>query len=180
MSWPVRIVAGLSLAGLLVISLAFWPIGRVFYVPNQGMAPGIARGDCIYMDGCAYLATAPARGDIVCFRGEGLPTLVRTGEWQVKRVVGLPGDTVSVRDGQLYVGEKPAPELSQFHYSLMDFDNYLTDGTSFTVPPGAYFLLGDDPNGSYDSRFFGPVPLADIKGRAVLRLWPFSRVSGLK
>jgi signal peptidase I len=180
MSWPIRILALVFLLSAVAITLAIGPFGGIFYAANQGMAPGIAKGDRIYMDRLAYLTTGPVRGDVVCFRGEGMPTLVHTEEWQVKRVVGLPGDTVSVRDGKLYVGENPAPEVARFHYILMDFDNYLTDGTSFTVPPGNYFLLGDNPDGSYDSRFYGPVPLDKIKGRAILRLWPFSRAGGLK
>jgi signal peptidase I len=163
---------------LLVLGLH---LGRVFSVPNAGMAPVIARGDCIYTDALAFRDKGPARGDVVVFRGDGLPTLVRHYQWQVKRIVGLPGDTISIRDGRLYVGDNPAPELASFQYTAMWFDNYLaSEGSTFTVPPHTYFVLGDFPNGSYDSRFFGPVPAGNIIGRAVFRCWPLGRLGAVR
>jgi signal peptidase I len=156
-------------------------LGRVFSVPNAGMAPTIKRGDCVYMDALAFARKRPARGDVVCFRGEDLPTLVHRFDWQVKRIVGLPGDTLSLHDGQLFVNERPAPELAAFRYEIFMFDNFLTNEVpTYTVPKGSYFVLGDNPLGSYDSRFFGPVPAHDIAGDAVFRWWPPSRVGLVK
>jgi signal peptidase I len=157
---------------LLAVMLAL-QLGRLCPIPNAGMAPVIARGDWIYVDALAFRHRSPARGDVVVFRGEGLPTLVHYHDWQVKRVVGVPGDTVSIRDRRLYVGENPAPELAPFQYTAMWFDNYLVgEGSTYTVPPDTYFVLGDNPDGSYDSRFFGPVPAGNIAGRALFRCWP--------
>ena len=181
---PLALAAAVGLTGLLFFcgsSLLFvilpgLRLGQVCYVPNQGMAPLISRGDFIYMNEMAFRSAKPVRGDIVCFRGENLPTLVRTGNWQVKRVVGVPGDTISIEDGALCIDHRPVRELARFHYETFRYDNFLTaDSPSFTVPAGSYFVLGDFPNGSYDSRFFGPVPLANIKGRPVFRVWPPGR-----
>jgi signal peptidase I len=171
----------LGLALLLLLFLLGGPLGRVFTVPNAGMAPTVARGDAVYMEGIGLHVKGLARGDVVCFRGENLPTLVHRHDWQIKRIVGLPGEKISIRDGKLYVGEKPAPELAQFNYEIFMYDNYLTnEDPSYTVPKGAYFVLGDNPHGSYDSRFFGAVPAGNIAGDAVFRCWPPSRIGAVK
>jgi signal peptidase I len=164
-------------SNLLFVVLPALNIGRVIVVPNRGMAPVIRRHDSVYLNELAFRTTKPKRGDIVGFRGEGLPTLVHTGDWQVKRVVGVPGDIVSIRDGTLYIGDQPAPELARFQYVEMEFDIYLSPyAPSYTVPPDSYFVLGDFPDGSYDSRFYGAVPMANIKGRPVFRIWPPGRL----
>ncbi len=178
-----RWILALAVAGALIAATNFalavffgFHFGGIFRVPNAGMDPVIARDDSIYMNGLAFYFRRPARGDVVCFHGEDLPTLVHRFDWQVKRVVGLPGETISLRDGQLYVGDHPAPELAGFHYAIFMFDNFLTnENPSYTVPEGTYFVLGDNPKGSYDSRFFGPVPAKDMAGTAVFRFWPPAR-----
>jgi signal peptidase I len=167
----------LTAAFLLFAVLPALQLGRVVAVLNQGMSPRIAKGDFIYLNQLAYIGAAPARGDVVCFRGEGLPTLVRQNDWQVKRIAGLPNETISIRSGAFFTGETPAPELTRFSYQEFQFDLFLTrQQASYPVPAQTYFVLGDNPDGSYDSRFFGPVPRANIKGKALFRLWPLSRL----
>ena len=153
---------------------------RVFSVPNAGMAPLIQRGDWIFVNATGFGKSGPARGEVVVFRGRGLPTLVHNSEFQVKRVAGLPGDTLSIRDGRLFVNGRAAPELEAHRYEVFMYDRYLTnDAPSYTVPPGTCFVLGDNPGGSYDSRFFGPVPAENLVGRAIFRIWPWGRFGPL-
>jgi signal peptidase I len=157
----------------LWLFLPAFHLGRFVVAPNQGMAPTIRRGDGLYLNELAFLIAPPRRGDIVCFPDANLPPLLPRGRMQMKRVVGLPGETISIRDGRLFVGDRPAPELARFRYETLDFDNYLTnEKPAFTVPPGTCFVLGDYPDGSFDSRFFGPVPLSEIAGRAIFKYWP--------
>jgi signal peptidase I len=187
---PVRLallaVLALALAGFLVVNLFLvvlptLHVGRIFQVPNRGMTPILVRHDFVFSNELAFRHAKPARGDIVCFRGDHLPTLVRTDEMQVKRIVGLPGETISIREGALYVGDQPAAELVGRHYDTFQFDIFLTTREpSFTVPPESYFVLGDFPDGSYDSRFYGAVPMENIQGRAVFRIWPPARLGAIR
>jgi signal peptidase I len=173
-------LAGTS-ALLLFVVLPALHLGRVFWVPNQGMKPTVTRPDYVFADELAFVEARPVRGEVVSFRGEDLPTLVHRFVWQTKRIVGVPGDVISIRGGTLYVGDRPAPELTRFHYIPMEYANYLRfDGATFTVPPGTYFVLGDFPQGSYDSRAFGPVPGADIRGKLLFRIWPPSRIGPIR
>jgi signal peptidase I len=182
------IIVAVAVCGLFISSAYFMLVvvlglhlGRIFNVPNAGMAPAIARGDEIYVDALTFRHKGPVRGDVVVFHGNGLPTLVRNYQWQVKRIVGLPGDTVSIRDGTLCINDHPAPELTRFQYDIFMYDNFLTnEAPSYTVPPDAYFVLGDFSNGSYDSRFFGAVPAKNIVGRALFRCWPLARAGAIK
>ncbi|CAM3803684.1 signal peptidase I [Deinococcus frigens] len=142
------------------------------------------------------------RGDIVVFKPpreaayewrntyRGLPLPWRYRPSLVKRVVGVPGDTVSVRAGQVRVNGQPLAETATHTYwnaFCPDTDSSLatsvaaspsrTDLTEVMVPPNHYFVMGDNrsPGGSLDSRVFGPVDVQDISARAVASVWPLIR-----
>lgn len=111
------------------------------------------------------------RGDIVTFDepeswGDEQDVLV-------KRIIGLPGESVTVQQGKVYINRQPLVE------------NYLNETPNpefsgpFNLGPGQYFVMGDNRNHSDDSRDNGPIQDKDIRGRVVLRLWPLSRVGGL-
>lgn len=142
-----------------------------------------------------------ARGDIVVFkppRGaeaawsqmyRGMPLPWRYRPFLVKRVIGLPGDRVSLRGGVVRVNGRVLPEVARTFWAAYCLDtlgpqaNGVAPGPAaapqpeVTVPPGHYYLLGDNrsPGGSLDSRLFGPVPVGDIAGRALARVWPLQR-----
>jgi signal peptidase I len=169
-------------------------------VPTGSMKPTILEGDYIVVNKLAYdvrvpfLGTslaqrgAPARGDVVVFLPPGEDQLY------VKRVVGVPGDVVEMRDNRLFINgrpatyDKPAPatlarlgradlnpdlltqEVFAGHaHSVLRGDDDSSPHTfgPVRVPVGGYFLLGDNRDNSKDSRYFGPVPRERIMGRAV-------------
>ena len=140
-----------------------------FYIPSESMVPTLQVGDRVLVNKFIYRFTEPQRGDIVVFKSvEG------DGEDLIKRVVGVPGDVIAVRNGRLLVNGKRQSE---------PYVNKRFPDRSFfaptTVPKGHVFVMGDNRTNSLDSRYFGPVPEKKIEGEAFLRFWPPHRVGGL-
>ena len=162
---------------------------KTFYIPSGSMENTLLIGDHLivnrYIFGPhptaldAVLPTRePRRGDVVVFRSPENPQIDL-----VKRLIGLPGDTIQLVQKRLYVngelvpdddyaihgdpqvGVKPTP----FNLRLYRRDNF----GPYTVPPGHFFFLGDNRDFSYDSRYWGPVPEHFIKGRAYLIYWSY-------
>ncbi len=141
---------------LLVARFAYFSVDlgpvREFLGPVAGLLP--------VPDGRVYLFQRPQRGDIVVFRFPNDPS-----RDFIKRVIGLPGETVEVRNGQVYINGQPLDEP------------YLRERPSYTfqpvtVPPGHYFVLGDNRNNSSDSHIWGVVPESNIIGKAWFSYWP--------
>lgn len=151
------------LAGVLALLIRLFVV-EPFRVDGPSMEPTLFTGERLLVDKFSYRLHPPGRGDVVVFRN---PRNLR--EDYIKRVVGLPGDTVEMRLGRLYVNGQPVPEP----YVLRD--GISTYGPE-QIPPGYCFVLGDNRANSRDSRFFGPVPLQLLKGRAWLIFWPPRRV----
>jgi len=125
-------------------------------IGSDSMAPTLRRGDTALLDKITLRVRDPRREDLVAFRSP------QDGELTVKRVVGVAGDVVELRDAVLYVNgvrtEEPQVDL------------VADDGTWFgpvTVPAGAVFLMGDNRSASIDSRAYGAVPVADAIGRVL-------------
>ena len=152
------------LALLLVIYSIFFQIS---VVRGSSMAPGIQDGDRILVEPWSFLIGEVERGDVVVLR---YPLDPRVD--YIKRVVGLPGDIVSIGDGQVFVnGERLAEPYVAFH----DGDDFRTT----VVSDGHYFVLGDNRPRSADSREFGQVPADFLRGRVNVRLWPPTRAGWL-
>ena len=108
----------------------------------------------------AFVFNPPQRGDIVVFH-----IADREGADLVKRVIGLPGETVELRDGRVFIDGELLPEPY-----LTGFDD--SDEAPLSVPAGHYYVLGDNRAVSYDSRFMGPIPMEQIIGKAWVSYWP--------
>ena len=143
---------------LLVNKAIYWEINLDTV---HKFVPFVEPGD----DPTRYIFRGPQRGDVIVFHPPG-----ENGEPSerdfIKRVIGLPGETVEVRDCTVFVDGKPLEE---------PYINQPTSGTygPETVPAGMYFVMGDNRNNSSDSRAFGPVPTDNIIGLAWLTYWPF-------
>ena len=128
------------------------------------MAPGIQDGDRILIEPWSYLLHEAERGDVVVLRYPLDPTVD-----YIKRIIGVPGDRVTLADGHVWVNGEL---LSEPYVGDIDRTSYL----SLVVEEGRYFVLGDNRPRSSDSREFGLVPADHIRGRVDLRLWPLERV----
>ena len=129
----------------------------VHVVQSGSMAPTVGAGDLVVVDRLSRHWAPIGRGDLVVFS--------RPGGRLLKRVVAVARDRVSIRDGYLVVNGERVAEPYVDHSRI---DALYTEVT--VVPPGHVFVLGDRRDRSVDSRTFGPVPLADVEGRAVLVL----------
>ncbi|MDT8390914.1 MAG: signal peptidase I [Lentisphaeria bacterium] len=166
----------------------------------------LVSGDHVFVNRTAFNFAEPKRGDITVFMTDGIfydsVELKTKGRYYIKRLAGLPGDTLMINENnQLLIKE---PGDSEFrlaagednpafrrlnsgrggyhgHVADMGADNqlYLLPGTSFTVPANHYFMLGDNSAHSLDSRFWGPVPRENLVGKASLVWWPASRRWGV-
>ncbi len=140
-------------------------IVQAFYIPSGSMEPTLMINDRILVAKFLYRFQPVQRGDVIVFRYPLNPQ-----RDFVKRVIGLPGDRVQLKEGVVYVD---GGRLSERGYTIKpDFGNY----GPITVPPKEYFVLGDNRNNSEDSRFFGYVPRANIIGKALFIYWPPQRI----
>ena len=115
----------------------------------------------------AFVFNPPQRGDIVVFH-----IADRAGADLVKRVIGLPGESVELRDGRVFIDGELLPEPY-----LTGFDD--SNEAPLSVPVGHYYVLGDNRAVSYDSRFMGPIPMEQIIGKAWVSYWPLDRLDVL-
>lgn len=140
---------------------------------SGSMAPTLdgdaSQGDVVLIDKLTYRLRDPRRGEVVAF-------LDSDGMRLLKRVVGLPEETLEVVDGNVSVNGDPIqepPAIASVHYTN---EGYLGRGKKAQVVTGAYFVLGDDSEDSYDSRYWGSLARSCIRGRALARVWPPHRV----
>jgi signal peptidase I len=163
------------------IAIVFAVVGRAFiaesrWIPSESMVPALAVGDRLVVEKLSAHFALPHRGAIVVFRSVWFQTapsrLQRLGMADdgalVKRVIGLPGDTVAVRAGHVWLNGRPLAEP----YAAVA----LQDMAVVTVPPRHVFVMGDNRNHSADSRVFGPVPADHLIGQAIWRFWPPARL----
>ncbi len=170
------VVLGGLLLRLAIGSLPMWVDGAVLQcvVPSESMVPTLQVGDRIFVG--RDQRYAPELGDIVVFEAPSKAIEIveaELGDLFVKRVVGLPGQQVQVREGKLRVNNVPIEE------------SYVTVPTGYEwgpqfVPPDAYFVLGDNRNASADSHVWGFLPKANLVGKAYKIYWPVERVRSLQ
>ncbi len=143
-------------------------------VPSASMAPTLEPGDRVLTNKLVYDFADPDRGDLVVFESVD----DRKDEEIVKRVVGLPGEEISVQKGVLLVnGEAPhEPYLLATQESPTNGTPVVESFGPMVVPQNHVFVMGDNRTNSYDSRFFGPVPKENLVGEVSLRFWPLSRL----
>jgi signal peptidase I len=131
-------------------------------VESISMQPTLYEGDFVIVNKLAYKLGTPSRGDIIIFHAPPDPT----GEPYIKRVIGLPGDTVEVKAGKVYINGVPLRE--PYIKAAPDYQE------AYHVPAGSLFVLGDNRNNSSDSHSWGPVPIQNVIGKAEVVYLPFN------
>jgi signal peptidase I len=191
----VPVVAALFLGDALSGGIMLAKGVRAFSVPSASMQPSIMPGDRIFVDSYSK-NKPPQQGDILVYVSPETPHL-----FAVKRIIGVPGDRIHLRDGIVYRnGQKldepyaehnlrdynpyrdnfPAVSPSETYGAvnekwLQEFRSHL-DGDDIVVPPNSYFAMGDNRDVSYDSRYWGFIPRQNVIGRPMFIYWPAARV----
>ncbi len=163
--WEVVKIVAVTLA--IIVPVRYFLI-QPFFVKGASMEPNFDDGQYLVVDELSYRLGQPQRGDVIVFRYPA-----DTSQFFIKRLIGLPSETVEISNGQIkiYNAEHPLG-------FILDENNYLppTIDTSGEVKekigPDEYFVLGDNREASFDSRRWGLLPRADITGRVWLRAWP--------
>lgn len=143
---------------------------KPFYVRGASMESNFFDNEYLIIDEVSYHLHKPKRGDVIVFSYPNDPS-----QYFLKRVIGLPGETVIVRNGQVIVISKNFPN------GIILNEVYLRSGlntpgdVSATIKEGQYFVMGDNRSASWDSRGFGPISESAIVGRVWIRGWPFDR-----
>lgn len=185
------IVAGL--AALLLIAFVI----RTYYIPSISMIPTLTVHDVLLVDQMAYRFGHPHSGDVAVF----MPPVPSEGNAFVKRVIGVPGDTLRISDGIVYrngnaISEPYENQQPKYDLEIKNYEIYV-DGEPLNpktadipprrlwqapnrIPDGYYFMLGDNRNYSDDSHVWGFAQGKKISGRAFLIIWPFDRMRVLR
>lgn len=149
---------------------------RPFQVSGNSMHPTFLDKQYILTNIITLKFGKPQRGDVIVFKAPNSPE-----KDYIKRVIGIPGDTVSIRDGNVYVNGIVFNESAYLKPSVKTFAGpFLREGTTATVLPDSYFVMGDNRSGSSDSREWGLVPFKSIIGKSLFVYWPLDKIGLIK
>lgn len=182
-AWVREWVEALIFAAIIAFCIIRPFIVQAFKIPTGSMRPTLLEGDLILVNKFIYGARvpftdlrlpalrSPKRGDVVVFIYPEDPK-----KDFIKRLVALPGETVEVKNGTVYVNDAPLldPVFSQrYYYNRGEFGQ---EARRITVPKDSFFVLGDNSASSQDSRYWGFVPRKNLLGKALLIYWPPNRI----
>ena len=157
------------IAVVIVINQVFLINARI---PSSSMEDTIMVNDRIFGNRLAYRTEDPERFDIIIFR---YPDHEST--YFIKRIIGLPGEKVEIRDGKVYINDDPKP-LDDSFCPETPYGNF----GPYRVPEDSYFVMGDNHNNSHDSRYWIPtyVKRDKILGKAMVRYWPLNKMGAVR
>ncbi len=185
------------LAGILVFLIIRPFLMQAFYIPTESMETTLMGHDAgrsttgdvyqdtvhdhLFVDKLTYHIWSPARGEIIVFRAPKTADVEGGYTHEnilIKRLIGVPGDMVEVRDGAVYVNGvmKNEPYIREPMERYQRSDANFGVGTPYKLKSNEYFMMGDNRNHSWDSRFWGPVTRDRIIGKASVLFWPFNRI----
>ncbi len=161
-----------TLVALVIVIPIRLYIAQPFIVSGASMDPTFKSGQYLIVDQFTYHFNEPQREDVIIFRYPRDPST-----FFIKRIIGLPGETVKVTNGKILIIDKDHPEGTELPDPYIIPAHKTADNFSITLGPTEYFVMGDNRPESSDSRVWGPLEKKYIIGRPILRLFPFSSIS---
>jgi len=168
-TWEMLKIALISAA--IIIPVRYFLI-QPFFVKGASMEPTFHDREYLIIDELTYRFNEPTRGQVVVFRYPRNPQ-----EYFIKRIIGLPGESVRIKDGEviIYNDEHPNGLVLKEDYLANDHITYNQDEDRVFIEEDEYYVLGDNRGASKDSRYFGPVSKSFVIGKVLLRGWPINR-----
>lgn len=170
----IKMIAGSVLGIILLFSFISIFMVRSHKVKGNSMSPNILSDEYVFSDLVSYRFRTPERGDIVIFHPPYSPEIEG-----ISRIIGLPGEYISIHDGHVYINNEPLiePYLAR---NMVTYSGNLVTSSSVLIPRGQYAVLGDNRNHSFDSRSYGFVEINNIKEKAFFIYWPLNHSGGFE
>ena len=164
---------------LIIVLLFRASVAEANYIPSVSMEPTLRENDRIIVEKLSINWRPIERGDVVVFYP---PLEGHQRERWIKRVIGLPGETIEIIRGKVYVNGAPLDEPYVKEYPMYSYPitKLADDDPTTRKNEGEFFLLGDNRRDSRDSHVWGPCPGTGIIGRAIFRYWPISDAGGIE
>ncbi|MFN5978406.1 MAG: signal peptidase I [Pseudanabaena sp.] len=182
-----------TVAILLAVGVRIF-VAEPRYIPSSSMEPTLLIDDRLIIDKLSFRWRKPERGEIIVFNPPNVAIVPDPTKFYIKRVIGLPGDRISIHDGKVFINDVPLNEpyvATPPNYTLPTQDDALCPNCFrppnvqsgknypyFTVPNVKYWVMGDNRNNSLDSHACGFMPEENIVGREMFRYWPFDSRAG--
>ena len=162
------------IAVLVVVGVRYFLV-QPFLVDGASMEPNFHTGDYILINELTYRIKDPQRGEIVVFHYPG-----NEKTYFIKRIIGLPGEKVEIKDGKVYIFNEKNPDGFLLSEPYLPADLKTTADKIVSLGSSEYFVMGDNRNASFDSRQWGPLSRSEIVGSVWVRLWPLNQVSAFE
>jgi signal peptidase I len=172
----VAVIVGAVVLALVIKTFLF----QAFYIPSESMVSTLEVGDRVLVNKLSYRLHDINRGDIVVFERPEADESNDGIEDLIKRVIGLPGDSLVIKDGRILINGQllEEPYLDE-GVTTQAGPIACAEADPCVIPDDMVWVMGDNRGSSRDSRWFGPIPDDDVIGRAFFRIWPLNRVGVL-
>ncbi|MCX6785414.1 MAG: signal peptidase I [Candidatus Komeilibacteria bacterium] len=170
--WEILKIVVISL--IIIVPIRLYVI-QPFIVEGDSMVPNFHNGEYLIVDEISYRFSEPVRGEVIIFHPPQDPKT-----YYIKRIIGLPGETVEFKNGKIYIYNTEFPQGQLLDEKLYLADSLANEEVKVTLKGKEYFVMGDNRNNSLDSRRLGPIAFDHIRGRAMLRAFPFNEFTVFK
>lgn len=161
----------LFIALIIVVPIRLF-VAQPFIVRGASMEPNFREGEYLVVDELSYQFRTPRRGDVIILRFPPKPS-----DYFIKRIVGLPNETVRIADGKVHISGPGQTDEKTLDEKYIPSNVVTSPNKTVVLNPGEYFVLGDNRANSYDSRVWGVLNERYVVGRTLLRLWPLTELS---
>jgi len=163
-------VIKLGAFAIVTIFLVRYFLFKPFYVKGASMEPNFFDKEYLIIDELSFRLREPQRGEIIVFHYPG-----NRSEYFLKRIIALPGERIKIKDGEIVIYNEQNPEGFVLKEDYLPLGLANKPDVNYNLDASHYFVMGDNRNSSFDSRYFGPIDKKEMVGRVILRGWPFNR-----